>query len=241
MQAILQNFNYSEEKISALHKGLSTARLARYANLSPHSKAKQLELYVWNTALSESLYTPIQGLEIITRNYFHEKLTDNFGAWWNNIAFSKAQEQAILQTLEQLKKGDKLLTANNVVANLSFGFWTGLLGSHYEGLWRSCLYKAFLNKPTPFLRKEAHKQFDLIRLLRNRIAHHEPILRADLPNHYDRILKMIGWFCEESAEWVASQTKFLSIWSLPVNPFFLGGLVPTPTNPFHHRNSPLER
>ncbi len=54
--------------------GLSRERLTRYRQLAPHDDASQLELYAWNTALSESLYTPIQGLEVIARNSFHVEL-----------------------------------------------------------------------------------------------------------------------------------------------------------------------
>ncbi len=93
-------------------------------------------------------------------------------------------------------------------------------GSKYENsLWRGCLYNTFVNIPTPFLRKQAHYEFDLIRILRNRIAHHEPIIRSDLPSHYERIIKMIGWFCTETACWIDTQSRFKTVWNMPVNPF----------------------
>lgn len=78
-----------------LAHGLSNERLTRYIQLAPHDREKQLALYVWNAKLSESLYTPIQGLEVITRNYFHKNLTNSFGEEWYHhpkVIFTYAQE-----------------------------------------------------------------------------------------------------------------------------------------------------
>ena len=225
----MQNFiiesadGYTEEKASVLLKGLSIERLSRYSTLAPDNRIKQLQLYTWNTALSESLYTPIQGLEVTARNYFYRELVDYLGVECfdsNKIKLAFPQHRSLIQAKESLQKEGKPLTAVNLISLLSFGFWAGLLGSKYEtSLWRPCLYKAFGNKPTPFLRKHAHHEFDLIRILRNRIAHHEPILRPDLSLHYIRIIKMLRWFCEETAYWIDAQSRFNTIWNLSVNPF----------------------
>lgn len=216
-------YEYTDTKIKILLQGLSSERLTRYSELAGGDAAKQLQIYAWNTALSESLYTSIQGLEIITRNAFNETLTACYGEQWyenSEIKFAFPQAHSIIQAKESLQKEKKLINLNNLVAILSFGFWTGLLGSKYENqLWRRCLYRAFVNKPKPYLRKDMHREFDLIRLLRNRIAHHEPILRADLPNHHERILKMIVWFCEETSDWIKSQSRFDKVWTLSINPY----------------------
>lgn len=219
----LYDDEYTEEKLEVLIQGLSSERLTKYHDLSPTNKTKQLKLYSWNTALSESLYTPIQGLEIVTRNYFHQKLSEKYGlCWYDNtdIQLHYPQMQSILQAKESLNRERKTINPSSIIAILSFGFWTGLLGSKYETkLWRPCLCKSFANKSKPFLRKETHHEYDLIRILRNRIAHHEPIIRKDLPNHNERILKMIGWFCQETALWIKKQSRFEDIWRLPINPY----------------------
>lgn len=212
--------NNNEEKIHNIIQGLSKERLMKYAELAPNDLVQQIELYTWNTKLGESLYAPLQGLEIITRNYFDIKLQEKFNKWWLNINFAHPQMRILSSTLMMLKEKNKSLTSHNLVADLSFGFWTGLLHAKYENtLWRSCLYYTFKNKPIPFLRKHVHHEYHLIKLLRNRIAHHEPILRSDLPNHYFRILRMINWFCKDTAYWIESQSRFIEVWHQPVNPF----------------------
>lgn len=135
---------------------------------------------------------PLQGLEIITRNYFNGMLVNSFGIQWyenKKIEFEYMQEKYLVDAKATLINEKKIVTLDNIIASLSFGFWTGLLGPKYETkLWRNCLYHSFKNKPKPFVRKNTHCEFNLIRLLRNRIAHHEPILRVDLPQHYLRII-----------------------------------------------------
>ena len=102
--------------------------------LSPSNKTKQLQLYVWNTALSEALYTPIQGLEIVTRNYFHQKLSETYGSQWydnKSLLLHYPQMHSISQAKESLSRERKTINPGSIIAILSFGFWTGLLGSKY--------------------------------------------------------------------------------------------------------------
>lgn len=217
------NYEYNAINATTLHLRLSPERLTRYAELAPTSIIKQLQLYAWNTALSESLYTPIQGLEIVARNHFHVQLTEHFGEkWYNNpqIKFAYPQASVLKQAENTLKKEKKMIVPSNLISLLPFGFWTGLLGPKYETtIWRTCLYNAFTNKPVPFLRKTAHYEFNRICILRNRIAHHEPILKMDLINHYTWLIKMINWFCKEMACWINGQSRFVIIWKAPINPF----------------------
>ena len=73
-----------------------------------------------------------------------------------------------------------------VVAELSFGFWWSLLGHEYNRrLWQPCLRSAFDGSVR---RAQLHSELNELRLLRNRIAHHEPIHGRDLDQLYVRLL-----------------------------------------------------
>jgi hypothetical protein len=73
-----------------------------------------------------------------------------------------------------------------VVAELSFGFWWSLLATEYNRrLWQPCLRAAFDGSVR---RAALHAELNELRLLRNRIAHHEPIHRRDLSAVYGRLL-----------------------------------------------------
>jgi len=114
----------------------------------------------------------------------------------------------------QLQK--KPLDPARVVAELNFGFWVGLFGRQYENhLWRPVLHRMFINASHPLLRKDAHQVLDNLRLLRNRIAHHEPILHRPLLREYRMILTVIGWLCLSTATWVGHYSRFNSTYAAP--------------------------
>ena len=54
----------------------------------------------------------------------------------------------------------------------------------------------------PEARGHAHSALHGIRLLRNRIAHHEPIFTRDLAADYVILNEMIGWRRPAVASWV---------------------------------------
>jgi hypothetical protein len=114
----------------------------------------------------------------------------------------------------------KTPTPSRVIAELSFGFWTSLLGNGRKGannyevtLWRNALYKSFPNRPPKgFNRKFANREFTSIRELRNRIAHHEPIVHNyDVLLEYYKILDAISWMCKDTALWVSSNSRLLEL------------------------------
>ncbi|MBX3172463.1 MAG: hypothetical protein KF760_33980 [Candidatus Eremiobacteraeota bacterium] len=97
----------------------------------------------------------------------------------------------------------KTVTAPRMVAALSFGFWVGLLRSSYaRTLWNTCLHKAFAANPS-LKHKDAHDRFASILSLRNRVAHHEPIIfrHRDLLLDAERITEALGWIEPAAAQW----------------------------------------
>lgn len=91
-------FKYTSKNIENLLRGLSQSRLNRYAELAS-TRQSQLHLYSWNSALSQALYVPLQGLEIITRNYFNGMLVNSFGIQWyenKKIEFEYMQEKYLV-------------------------------------------------------------------------------------------------------------------------------------------------
>lgn len=205
-------YAYGDHNLELLRSSISAARLRRYLALAHGDTAQALRLYMWNTALSEALYGPLQGLEITLRNKIHERLSEAFGARWYDapaLRLRHAQQEQIDRAKQALGFQGKPLEPERVVAELNFGFWVGLFGSKYENhLWRPHLRKVFVNAPAPFLRKQAHAALDAIRLLRNRVAHHEPILHRRLPEEHRLILDSIGWLCTTTAAWVAHHSRF---------------------------------
>lgn len=210
-------YAYSVNCVALLRKSVSSARLRRYLAFARGDTTQALRLYMWNTALSEALYGPLQGLEITLRNKIHQCLSEALGTCWydaRGLGLHHAHQDHIGRAKQALGSQRKPLEPDRLVAELGFGFWVGLFGPKYEtNFWRPYLRRLFINKPAPFLRKQAHAALDEIRLLRNRVAHHEPILQRPLAEEHRLILNSIGWLCATTAEWVAHYSRFDAVYT----------------------------
>ena len=193
---------------------MSLDRLSTYKILVGGNLEKAFKLYVWNIALSESLYVPIQGFEITLRNAFHDCLSTGVGNNWFDMLHLQSRElEQIAKVKSYLYTMGKPLVPPNIIAAINFGFWAGILDRLYENnLWRPYLHQVFKNAPGPLRRKEIFVTVDRIRRLRNRIAHHEPILRRNLQDDNALMLQLIGWICKDTASWVQHHSRFEEVW-----------------------------
>lgn len=191
-----------------LRRAMSMARLARYRPLSG-SDIDMAVNYHWNIALSEALYPSLSILEVALRNSIHNVLSEFAGQeMWFEFLLQPNQRigfDNVYEDLEQRMKGPP--PPGKVVAELSFGFWVSLLTQPYhQSLWapdRARLLKAvFPNLPAvPNARRFVHRRFNTIRVLRNRVMHHEPVwngIRWDHRQHeivdiHLDIIDAIGW------------------------------------------------
>ncbi|GAA0574593.1 Abi family protein [Craurococcus roseus] len=195
---------------------LSTERFARYVAWAGGDRERAVELYALNTALSEALYTPLQMLEVALRNRFHAVLTVAHGPLW----FDQPGLLVVPHQLEQLAKAKAELVdagrpiePGRVVAELTFGFWTAFLNTDYESMWQSTLHHAVQRGEGEkgLRRKDLSGPLRPLRELRNRVAHHEPILPWNLRKHYDAILRLTGWLSPAAAAWTREHSRFLAV------------------------------
>ena len=206
---------------------LSYARLKKYIE-----EAKQyhvddeedfaLRLYAWNTALSAAFYGPLQTLEITLRNAVNEQLTIAFGKTWYNkgdkIKFDKYSVDEIERAKKhwkttKKKEGKKNYTTDDIVANISLGFWTNLLDRDYQTLWQSTTHKAFQNGNLDknLDRGKVYFRLKAIHVLRNRIAHHEPIFDRDLEKDLSDILDILDWINHVAKVWVEEHERLSDV------------------------------
>ena len=133
--------------------------------------------------------------------------------WYDRIAMLPREAYRVQNAKDTIRRANKPVVPGRVVAGVTFEFWTSLLsaGAGPQGygtaLW-SPNNAALIQQAFPFLtppnqnRSFVHRRFNTIRLLRNRVSHHEPIWRglrlqsrqliplADL--HAD-VIDAIGW------------------------------------------------
>ncbi len=204
-----------------LEKHFSAARLGRYRAARDGDEAGAAADYAVNLKLAEAMMPVLNILEIALRNGIHTRLSTRYGRqdWWevwvNNSIFSW-QNREIANALAKLRRRHEPQTADKVIAELTFGFWSSLFNSQFqEVLWKD-LRLVFARCPKPLRqRHNISAALNQIRDLRNRVFHHEPLLwlRPALPEHHNTGVKVIGWIEPELSEWLAELDRLNSIWA----------------------------
>ncbi|QPC86834.1 hypothetical protein GA830_08845 [Mesorhizobium sp. NBSH29] len=208
-----------------LEESLSIERFGTYLTWASGDRNKAVELYTLNAVLSESLYTPLQMLEIALRNRIHRVMSDAHGDhWFDHPAhhLNPIQINMIAKARKDLTEQRKEVIPSRIVAALTFGFWTAMLGKEYENLWQITLKDIAKRENGKGLRrKDFTRSLGAVRTLRNRLAHHETVLHWDLPKHYANILELTGWLSPVAADWCKATCRFESLYpeqgvSLPI-------------------------
>src|ERR1019366_6410034 len=115
---------------------------------------------------------------------------------------------AIIEAKNRLGCLRVVVDSPHVIAELSFGFWTSLLGRRFEhSLWVPALRQVFprIGKVSGIpSRRLVAERFEHLRVFRNRIAHHEPIFPRNLASDYASLLEVTAWMYEDVADWTDS-------------------------------------
>lgn len=199
----------------ALQQGFSLERLQRYMDEVNGHEDIALALHAWNAHIGAALFLPLQTVELCLRNALHRQLSQGFGeAWFFNpdINLTHYASGKIAKAKSDIERRDVEVTSSRMVAELSFGFWVALLGRghrYHDRLWIPHLHKAFQDEQAQALsREQVYDDFNHLRMLRNRISHHEPIFHRHLEADYATILRVCAWMHEDVAAWVDSFDDF---------------------------------
>lgn len=208
---------------AALDSHLMPARLAPYVQACGGDVAKARRLYVWNIEISGAFWGPISGVEIAFRNTIHRALASHIGRpdWWHDSAVhqpdvAKAhEEEGRLQRQRRRISHAPPLTADDVVASLSFGFWSSIVAGpsnafEQNRFWHICLRLAFPNwryRPGTTGRKDFVRRVEVLRKFRNRVAHHEPLHHRRLADDHRALIAMAGFIDSSLGAFIGSQSR----------------------------------
>ena len=205
-------FHYTAENKQKLIKSLSGERLSTYLKAKNNDLEKALELYIKNIEISAAFLVPLQGLEVSLRNSLNETIKDHYQTedWFNQIPLNDGAQNIIRKVKASVKKHQSNPQTSHIIAELPFGFWLALLNKEYhQTLWIPFLHKSFPSAGKP--RAKIHGHLDHIRIFRNRIAHHEPVFNRHLEQDYTSIITALEWICPDTAAWVKTHSKVLTI------------------------------
>jgi hypothetical protein len=205
------------ETTRVLEATLSPARLGTYIVAAGHDMDRALLLYIWNAKVGESFHVLVQAVEVALRNRINHCISGVFGDdWWHNAAFQDVADDRIIRDLDtvkvRLRRKNIPVTNGQIVAGLSFGFWVAMLDGRFNPkVWSQELRRAFPSLPDDFDRQKSQKRVREIAEFRNRISHHEPILKRDLFLDYNRCVEVLGWLCSTKVEWIRPHSRVLQV------------------------------
>lgn len=185
--------------LAALERILSGPRIEAYRLDPAETPSMMIGRYRWNIALCMALYPLVQQFEVALRNNLNRAIAAHCKtANWYDLSpsvLTQRERDAVAQAKDELIKEGKPTDSDRMVAQLKFGFWTSLLSREYERqLWPHLLSASFPYIP----RRQRTRAFIAerlvkIRRLRNRVSHHEPIFKLDLPLLYNEVEDAVGW------------------------------------------------
>ncbi|WP_288374254.1 Abi family protein [uncultured Pseudomonas sp.] len=199
----------------AVRNTLSAARLGTYeaiAAAAGRDAEAAVALYAWNAQISGALLPPLHLCEVAIRNAVSDALEALYGARWPwNPTFERSLPRQsgpgynALADLQQVR--NKATSTGQVITELKFVFWEKMFTSRHDGrVWNPHLMRVLPNldqtKTVAALRLEIHNDLNNIRLLRNRIAHHEPVLQRNLQNDLGIITRLVESRCQVSSGWM---------------------------------------
>jgi len=203
-----ETFEYNERQLALLEKALSTDRLAPYYLQARGDRWVAIRLYERNTKLSEALYGVLQGLEVLLRNSIHRTMTKDIGKedWYEHVPFLDSEREQIEIAKKAIADRPAPVTPGRVIAELNFGFWVRMHSGQYEkAFWVKHLHKIYA---ASMQTRALHDRLIQIKTLRNRIAHHETLIKRDVQKDYRDILQAIGWISPGVLAWVKSTNCF---------------------------------
>lgn len=191
----------------------SSNRLSSYKYNINDTDSIALERYLFNIEVSKSLYPLLSILEISLRNRINQAIENTIQKDW---LMKELNSQNILQTGEfnklqdakqkLLKKGHKNFTKDDLIAELSLGFWIHLCTKRYKtALWHKQGFFRILFADYPNFSEfdKLSKVFPTLQLmlkLRNRVFHHEIIINHPygINNCYTDLRRLLSYISKDS-------------------------------------------
>ena len=216
-----------QQFINDLQLPLSKERLEAYRP-DQGSDLAMVVNYFWNLRLCEALYPTLNAVEIALRNSINSALNNYYnneywfeGEWTNNsLLVESTQYTQIEDARSKLRKRNSEENPGRIVAELSFGFWVGLLNRPYEEKIWSLNDYALLRIVFPAARRRDRKRsllrdrFAVINDLRNRVFHYEPIgYRKTLGQEHANILQAIGWISPVMRDSIKLYDRFPDVYN----------------------------
>ena len=197
-------------------KFLSSPRLEKYLEFADGDPEQALRLYKQNLDISFAFQILLHFCEIAIQNAIAETFSKAHKDDWPwNRPFKESLKEAHRTTLNKVTDRVAGKATGKVVVNLNFIFWEQMLAKRYSKLWSHEIHNAFPNLPenrgSDELQQTLQKEIHKVRILRNKIAHHERIIENnqgfDPKVNLYRIFRLVYWRSSAAEKWLKSFEK----------------------------------
>lgn len=206
-----------------IRKAITPARLSAFdavATSKGASHVDALNLYEWNAELASALLLPLHLFEVILRNSIHEALTLTYRERWpwdKRFLFSVPQKHGRYEPRKDVQQNAaRYPTTGKVIPELKFVFWEQMLSSRYDvAIWNPLLTTVFPNAPTAAGTSAAARELawdvGVVRGIRNRVAHHEPIFARNITEVLEAIHRVSAYRSKDVGVWVEASHRVTEV------------------------------
>ncbi|GJD30991.1 hypothetical protein PMNALOAF_2243 [Methylobacterium adhaesivum] len=201
-------FPYTPAEMAAIRASVSADRFATYLKEAKGNERYAVELYLYNARLAKAFLYPLHVTEVTLRNAIDDMLVALHGPDWpTNAGFRTILTPESLTSLDRARSRAREKQPNpprgQVVATLTFDFWSNLFRHDYDrSLWQVNLPRVLTNAPKGTTRAGVQVLVRDINHLRNRIAHHEPLLHQPVRARHAEIVDLTGLISPVMSRWL---------------------------------------
>ncbi|MGW8812988.1 Abi family protein [Gordonia terrae] len=223
-----------------LERFLGAARLAPYLTYAEGDTQRAADLYHWNTEFAGALHSQLCHAEVLVRNAMDRVLADwnegnGYPREWSlhrsaaptlytltGRALAKARERATGNATKRAKDHERHgvePTHDDVIAQLTFGNWSTLLGytapvpkRDVAVLWRDALCDAFPHaRGDESGRRFVGTRMERLRNLRNRVSHHENLLSVNPEHRLQDMMAVLAAIGPEYPAWAMARSRVRAV------------------------------
>jgi len=203
----------STSTAAEIRASLSPTRISTYDSEYPIGtcQTKAIQLYAWNAQTSGALLTPLHLCEITIRNAISQAIENAYCSNWHlDTTFETSlpsPPSGYNPRRDLIKTRAKSTSVGQVISELKFVFWQSMLTKRHDNkIWNNHLRSVFPNtdpgKSIKEIRVGLHSDIESVRRLRNRVAHHEHILKRNLDDDFRKLTNLIEARCTTTALWM---------------------------------------
>lgn len=204
-------------RFSRFEAVLSHERLKRYVDACNQDHRKAMTLYRYNLHLAQDAFSIISCFEVALRNAIDRQLTSQFGADWLRDSIQpggifdgprfRETQRIVRKAYDRLNNSGRY-THTQLLSEMEFGVWKYMFSAQqYAATGQTLLRAVFPLRPRSsaafqYNNTYIFNELDKINVLRNRIAHHEPICftyhrcgadTTHIRREYAKILTLFSW------------------------------------------------